>query len=75
MQFDIRVDIDLPSASTCSTTLHLPLQLSNPDLIKSRMDFAYVIAMALVTFSYLLTLLRTNFTLPSISIHIKKQFI
>ena len=40
IEFDVRVDSDLPTASTCGPTLHLPLQLSDPDLFKSKMDFA-----------------------------------
>lgn len=40
IDFDTRTDRDLPTASTCSPTLHFPLALANPDLFRVKMDYA-----------------------------------
>ena len=40
IEFDRRMDRDLPSASTCGPTLYLPMTLMDSDLFKLRIYFA-----------------------------------
>lgn len=42
VQFETRKDRFLPTASTCTPALYLPIQLDDPDEFKKKMDYAIV---------------------------------